>query len=202
MNFPDDDPDILEKVLSIMYRGNHDDGYYGKMAGSHTAVTMTTKELRKSAEGGSRSYGRHEPDFDASLAIYHEYQEDRPAEMVERMLQCIQDSLYINMMGYRFQCNLVIEISDARYFEVFETYLDAGSNFQPHEFRAIAEYIDELYTNTPPDAPLRWGTCNLIKNFTKQNPEEAKKLRSAVAGVIRAHPAFREDMTLLGLGSA
>ncbi|KAK6220648.1 hypothetical protein LQW54_002093 [Pestalotiopsis sp. IQ-011] len=26
MNFPHDDPDILEKVLSIMYRGDHDDG--------------------------------------------------------------------------------------------------------------------------------------------------------------------------------
>ncbi|KAK6220649.1 hypothetical protein LQW54_002094 [Pestalotiopsis sp. IQ-011] len=164
------------------------------MASSHTAVTMTSKELRKSAEGGRRSYGRHEPDFDASWPIIQEYEEDRPAEIVERMLQCIQDSLYINIMGHRFQCNLVIEISDARYFEVMETYLDAGSNFQPHEFRAIAEYIDELYTNTPPDAPLRWGTCNLIKNFTKQKPEEAKKLGAAVADVIRAHPAFLEGM--------
>ncbi|KAI4594248.1 hypothetical protein KJ359_008523 [Pestalotiopsis sp. 9143b] len=80
MDFPDDDPEILEKVLSIMYRGNYDDKYYGKMTGSHTAVTMTLKELRLSAEGGRRSYGRHEPDFDASLAIIQDYEEDRPRE--------------------------------------------------------------------------------------------------------------------------
>ncbi|KAI4594247.1 hypothetical protein KJ359_008522 [Pestalotiopsis sp. 9143b] len=97
-------------------------------------------------------------------------------------------------MGHRFQCNLVIEISDSRYYEVLETYLDAGSNFQPDEFRTIAEYIDELYTNTTPDAALRWHTCNLIRNFTQKKREEARKLRAALAGVITAHPSFHEDM--------
>ncbi|KAI0156171.1 hypothetical protein BJ166DRAFT_500167 [Pestalotiopsis sp. NC0098] len=119
MDFPDDDPEILEKVLSIMYRGNYDD---------------------------------------------------------------------------KFQCNLILGISDARYFEVLETYLDGGSNFQPDELRTIAEYMDELYTNTPPDTSLRWHTCDLIKSFTKKQPEEAKKLRAALAGVFTAHPSFLQDM--------
>lgn len=72
--------------------------------------------------------------------------------------------------------------------------MDGKSNFRPDELRTVAEYINDLYTNTPPDASLRWHICDLIKSFNKKQPEEAKKLRAALAGVIAAHPSSLQDI--------
>ncbi|KAF7528380.1 hypothetical protein G7054_g10186 [Neopestalotiopsis clavispora] len=190
-NFPEEDPAIVEKFLSVMYRGNYDDTCYGKVRGAHIITTLPMSRVRLVADGRC-SHDKDKQDLH-NLATFTRKNDLEQLETTDLIFETLQDALYLYLMGEKYQCDLVTAISHDRFWNIFELYFDKET-FRDIELQKLVEFIDELYTNTTPDAYIRQTLCNQIQFFSRRSPELGQRLRSHAAGVLEAHPDFQKDM--------
>jgi hypothetical protein len=69
--------------------------------------------------------------------------------------------------------------------------------FRNVELERNVEFIDELYTNTTTDAPIRGTLCHGIWHFSRRLPHIQIRLRQYAVGILNAHPDFRRDINKL-----
>ncbi|KAF7528379.1 hypothetical protein G7054_g10187 [Neopestalotiopsis clavispora] len=198
MDFPVDDPAILEKLVSIMYRGSYDDIIFGNVTAPHIATTMPLDKVHSSANGRGNGnlYENDERDAAAIAKWSRDHMMNHRLEDLEAkdvVFECMQDALYIYIMARRLQCDIATVVAHDRFNEILEFYFDM-EEYHYLDLKKFTEFIDELYTNTPPDVNIRRSLCNQIKQFQRIQPEPAAKLRTLAADVLEVHPDFRKDM--------
>ncbi|KAK6220647.1 hypothetical protein LQW54_002092 [Pestalotiopsis sp. IQ-011] len=195
MDFPEDDPAILEKVMSIMYRGNYDDVIFGKAQHPHTVTRRPLSTICREIRGAV-STGPDEWDTRDRLAISDVAQvldNEQETDAVDKIFECLQDSLYIYILARKIEFPIGEVLAAERFALVLRNYFDAGQ-FRDVEIRTFVEFIDELYTNTPAKAELRLTFCFHFKQFCRRYPAESSKFRKEAAGVLQVHSDFRDDM--------
>lgn len=195
MDFPEEDPAILEKLVSIMYRGNYDDVIFGNVSAPHIATTMPLDRIRSSANGRGNGnlYDNDERDTSA-VAKWNRYHKLEDLDAKDVVFECMQDALYIYLMARKYQCDIATVIAHDRFLEILGFYFDM-EEYHYLDLKKLTEFIDELYTNTPPDVSIRKTLCYQIKHFSRIQPEPAGRLRSLAADVLAVHPDFRKDMS-------
>lgn len=195
MDFPEDDPAILEKLISIIYRGSYDDVIFGKVKGPHGVTTRSLDSIRRQARGGE---GTAPEDWDrrdrlAMSEVSQVLDDDAHPEAVDKVFECLQDSMHIYILARRLDCPIAEVLAAERFTIVLRQYFDAGE-FRDVEIRHLVEFIDELYTNTPDDAMLRKTLCFHLKMFCKSYPDHGGLIRKEAAGILEVHADFRNDM--------
>ncbi|KAI0156170.1 hypothetical protein BJ166DRAFT_616261 [Pestalotiopsis sp. NC0098] len=195
MDFPEDDPAILEKVISIMYRGNYDDVIFGKAQHPHTVTRRPLNTICQEIRGQGNT-SPDEWDTRDRLAISDVAQvldSEQETDAVDKIFECLQDSLYIYILARKVEFPIGEVLAAERFALVLRSYFDAGQ-FRDVEVRTFVEFIDELYTNTPAKAELRLTFCFHFKQFCRRYPAESTKFRKEAAGVLQVHSDFRDDM--------
>lgn len=195
MDFPEDDPAILEKLISIIYRGSYDDVIFGQFKGPHTVTTRTLDSILRQARGGE---GTAPEDWDrrdrlAMSEVTQVLDDDKHPEAIDKVFESLQDSMYVYILARRLECPIAEVLAAERFTIVLRSYLDAGE-FRDVEIRHLVEFIDELYTNTPDDAELRKTLCFHLKMFCNRYPDTGSRIRKEAAGVLQVHADFRNDM--------
>ncbi|ETS85218.1 hypothetical protein PFICI_03243 [Pestalotiopsis fici W106-1] len=192
MNLPEDDPVILEKFLSIMYRGTYDDALFGKAQAPHLTTTLPLKKLIGFLSGTEAGW---DLDMNERKALdnFHCTNDIDSPEGMALAQESLQDALYIYFMAKKYQCAIAAVIAHDRFLSALDFCFDKPE-FSDQELHKFIEVIDELYSNSIPKDILRLTLCRHFHRFTDKRPDVGQRFGALATDLIKAHPEFATDM--------
>ncbi|KAF7528383.1 hypothetical protein G7054_g10189 [Neopestalotiopsis clavispora] len=193
MVLSDDDPSIVIKFLSILYRGNYDDSVFGETSAAHIATTWPLDKIWSFIGGRGTGWQEDKKDQRA-LYEYTQAHDMSEPETWAPLFESFKDAFYLYMMAKKYQCPIAGVIAHDRFHDILDLFLDK-EEYDEVDLQMLIDFIDELYVNTVSGDNLRKEICVSIKRWDIKCPDEGRRFRIQCAELIRIHPEFAADMT-------
>ncbi|KAF7528384.1 hypothetical protein G7054_g10188 [Neopestalotiopsis clavispora] len=195
IDLPADDPAILEKFLSILYRGYYDDVCFEGVCHPHVTTTWSLRALRNILNGTQTALIKDERDDNA---LYNSYLNNARniQETLDITYASLLDAFYVYVMADKYQCIIASVIAHDRFRRLWQVYLVDMTTIQcsDQEFQRLVAFIDELYTNTLPHDICRSTLCHKLWDLVTANPIFDGKLKAQATYLVQDHPDHGDDM--------